>query len=149
MTIARQPRRSRPTGKKVRIEIWCWRKYQNKICLCTENMHTKLRWLVHNLYKSYKILQLIFQNNGLKIHKKVFINIPSYTVQLLDWSEIEFRAYIFVFFSYFCLRKWSSATCQKRMCTSSFSMPSAISRDLGRGGFVSKWNLALKHGYTK
>ena len=35
----------------------------------------KLRWLVHNLYKSYKILQLMFQNNGLKIHKKVFINI--------------------------------------------------------------------------
>ena len=102
-------------------------------------MHTKLRWLVHNLYKSYKILQLIFQNNGLKIHKKVFINIPSYTVQLLDWSEIEFRAYIFVFFFRIFASGSDHLLLVRNVCTtSSFSMPSAISRDLGRGGFVSK-----------
>ena len=71
-----------------------------------------------------------------------------FNVQLLDWIEIEFRVYILFF-----LRIFASGSDHlllvRNVCTSSFSMPSAISRDLGRGGFVSKWNLALKHGYTK
>ena len=51
-----------------------------------------------------------------------------FNVQLLDWSEIEFRVYILFF-----LRIFASGSDHlllvRNVCTSSFSMPSAIRRD--------------------